>query len=174
MGLSKGAIELMKENGYRWKTDSGVLTFERSADSKAFIIVLAVFLSIGLIIIGNFVPLFSLLIIILVWWIAYHQIRKRQKSSIFKLDFRKKCFEIDGYRRPIADITNLHLHSVFVDEYTSAHKGTSKEYEISIELVTQKEGFKVLSFRSDNEKPHPEVHEIFERIKTMLKASKNS
>ena len=171
--LSKKAREVLRENDYHIQARAGEIMIRRKSFTRFFIILLTSFLTLGMIVIGQLVPLFGLILLILIWVIAFVQFRNTPKNTTSIINLGNNNFQFQEHRYSVKHISTVNIMSELIDEYASAEKETNEEYLLSISLeIKDGQSFKVFALHSDYREPTQEILEIFEWLKKLLKTSK--
>ena len=175
--LSKEAIEMLEDNGYRVKVADKIITFRKPYDYVGPGILFFLYVLVAL-------PLFSVnywlgagIFILLVIGVFLHRnlISKASTLKLFtrdnKLDFTNK----DGKRWfSFWYVRNLYLRSKFKSEYTSAFKSTSQEYTVTIGVeLRSRQSMDLLYMKSDYEEPSDEMKEVHDLFMDVLRQREN-
>lgn len=175
--LSRKAIDVLAENGYRFKSENNVITIRRSSGIMGIIVlfIITIFLSI---------PVFSAgivygvgLIVIVVGFVLIKRLYFSRKSQL-TIDRNNNTFTaiVDTYYQedqPLTMISSLTLQSKFIDEYTTAAKNSVEEYlvSIAIQLITKEEVI-LFQLKSEQSDPPEEINEIYRLLENAIKGAK--
>ncbi|MEP1034044.1 hypothetical protein [Ekhidna sp.] len=177
MILSKKAQDMLEYNGYSYKTHDNQHVFKHSAiDSIGLTIILMIttLLVIALMIYNLFLGIGALLLSLFI----FAPIVKRSKGkSQLKIDIAQEVLKINEGESKITkgfnEIMGVYTHSKFVDEYSSAFKSTSKEYQITIGLeIDQQQIIPLFKLIADHEKPSKEANEVHDFLESVLRNRK--
>lgn len=175
--LSRGAIDLLGENGYSFKSKDGKITIKHRVGYMGAIVLLFVTLFLA-------IPVFSAgiiygvaLIVVVVGFIIIKRLFFSKKSSL-TIDLNNKTFTaiVGTYYqedKPLTMISAITLQSTFIDEYTTAARNSIEEYLVSIriQLIT-KEEITLFQLKSDQSEPTPEVNEVYSLLEDTVKNAK--
>ena len=176
--LSKGAVHLLEENGYSFKSKDGKIIIKRRSSYMGAIVLLFVTLFLS-------IPVFSagtiygvILIGGVLGAIIIRKIFFSQKSSL-TIDLNQKTFTaiVGTYYQEdqsLKMISAIKLSSKFVDEYTTAARNSVEEHLISIaiQLIT-KEELTLFHLKSEQSEPTPEVNELYDLLENVVKNAKS-
>ncbi len=176
--LSKGAVLLLEENGYSFKSKDGKVNIKRRSGFMGAIVLLFVTLFLS-------IPVFSagtiygvILIGGVLGAIMIRRIFFTQKSSL-TIDLNQKTFTaiVGTYHQEdqsLKMISAIKLNSKFVDEYTTAARNSVEEYlvSIAIQLIT-KEEITLFHLKSEQSEPTAEVNELYEFLENVVKEAKS-
>jgi len=175
--LSKGAIDLLEENNYSFKSKDGKVTIKRRYSYMGAFVLLFVTLFLS-------IPVFSagtiygvVLIGGVIGAIVIRRLFFTQKSNLTINLYSKTFTAIVGtYHQedqPLKMISAITMHSQFVDEYTTAAKNSVEEYLVSIriQLIT-KEELTLLQLKSNQSEPTEEINEIYAMLEGLVKEAK--
>lgn len=175
--LSRGAIDLLGENGYSFKSKDGKITIKRRNSYMGAIVLLFVTLFLS-------IPVFSagaiygvILISSVVGAIVIRKIFFAKRSSL-TIDLNNNTFTaiVGTYYQedqPLTMISAITLQSQFIDEYTTAARNSVEEYLVSIriQLIT-KEEITLFQLKSDQSEPTEEVNEVYAMLENAVKGAK--
>ena len=175
--LSRGAIDLLGENGYSFKSKDGKVTIKRSNSFMGAIVLLFVTLFLS-------IPVFSagaiygvILIGGVVGAIVIRKIFFAKRSSL-SIDLNNNTFTaiVGTYYQedqPLTMISAITLQSQFIDEYTTAARNSVEEYLVSIriQLIT-KEEVTLFQLKSEQSEPTDEVNEVYAMLENAVKGAK--
>lgn len=175
--LSRGAIDLLGENGYSFKSKDGKVTIKRRNSYMGTIVLLFVtlFLSIPVFSAGTIYGI--ILIGGVVGAIVIRRIFFAKKSSL-TIDLNNNTFTaiVGTYYQedqPLTMISAITLQSQFIDEYTTAARNSVEEYLVSIriQLIT-KEEVTLFQLKSEQSEPTEEVNEVYGLLENAVKGAK--
>ncbi|WP_424962679.1 hypothetical protein [Ekhidna sp.] len=175
--LSRGAIDLLGENGYSFKSKDGKVTIKRRNSYMGAIVLLFVTLFLS-------IPVFSagaiygvILIGGVVGAIVIRKIFFAKRSSL-SIDLTNNTFTaiVGTYYQedqPLTMISAITLQSQFIDEYTTAARNSVEEYLVSIriQLIT-KEEVTLFQLKSEQSEPTEEVNEVYAMLENAVKGAK--
>ncbi|GAB4237355.1 MAG: hypothetical protein Tsb0034_12420 [Ekhidna sp.] len=171
--LSKEAIRLLEDNGYRVRISDKEIVFKKPYDYIGPIIILLIFGFIALPLFAYSYWLGALLLILVLLGIYFHRtlISKASKMKIFPARKHIDIYQRSGKRWfSFNYIEHAFLHSKFQAEYSSAFKSTSQEFKIVIGLkLLSGETIEVFAFLSDYEEPNKEINEVHDFLLSVLK-----
>ena len=175
--LSKKAVLILEENGYKLKWNESVISFKRSPGFMGAIVLLIIALF------GS-IPLFAAgigfglgLIALTLGGIFVRRMYFSDRSS-FKVDTMQKTFtaKIGTYYQedqPLSMISTIALHSQFIDEYVTAARNSVEEYLISIRIqLINKEEITLFKLKSEQSEPSSEINEIYQFLEDSVKVAK--
>lgn len=175
--LSKKAIRLLEDNGYRFRNKDNKIIFKRATEYISIIVV-----SFILLIVATPLFLFNTLLAWLTIFLGIGGLVVRFKYFSKKMNFTvnllTKKFDffdntIELERQSLSYAKKIIIHSKFVSEYSSSFKSTSEEHEISIRIVLLSGSmFTLFKFHSDYEKPSEEIMEVHDFVKNLIRWTK--
>lgn len=171
--LSKAAIEMLEDNGYRVKATDKLITFKKPYDFVGPGILFFLFALVAL-------PLFNFnywlgagIFIFLVLSVYLHKnlLSKASTLKLFTRDNKLEFINKDGKRWfSFWYVRNLYLKSKFKGEYTSSFKNTSQEFLITLGVeFRSKQNMDLLFVKSDYKEPNDEMKEIHELFMDVLR-----
>lgn len=175
--LSKDAIHLLAENGYKFKPNESGVSFKRSPGVMGAIVLMIITLFAS-------IPFFAAgviygvgLIFIVIGGIVIRRIYFSDHSR-FNVDNARNTFsaKIGTYfqdDQPLSMISTIVLHSQFVDEYVTAARNSVEEHLISIRIqLMNKEEITLFKLKSDKSEPSSEINEIYHFLEKSIKLAK--
>ena len=177
--LSKGALHLLEENGYSFKSKDGKVTIKHRSSIMGAVVLLFVTLFLS-------IPVFSagtLYGIILIGGVLGAIMIRRiyfTKKSSLTIDLHANTFTaiVGTYYQedqPLKMISAIRLNSRFVDEYTTAANNSVEEHQITIAVqLISKEELTLFQFKSTQSEPTPEVNEIYNMLEDAVKGAKSA
>ena len=136
--LSKKAIRLLEDNGYRYLQKGRTITFKRAFDyvSIIVVVVLTLLIAFPLFLFNTFLGVLTIVLALGTLIARYTYFAKKMK---FVIDLPTQKFNFsDNYislsNQSLSYASKIILNSKFKDEYTSAFKTTSEEHAITIRL----------------------------------------
>lgn len=175
--LSRNAIDVLAENGYKFKISESVTSFKRSPGIMGAIVIMIItlFASIPLFasgIIYGIGLIASVLGAIIIYRIYFSD------HSRFNVNNSQKTFsaKIGTYYQddqPLTMISSIVLHSQFIDEYVTAAKNSVEEHLISIRIqLMNKEEITLFKLKSGQSEPSQEINEIYQFLEKTVKLAK--
>ena len=175
--LSKKAIRVLEDNGYKYKQSDEFILFRKSTEYISIIVVSVIGLIIAfpLFIFNTFLGILTLLLVAAGIVFRYKYYSKKMVFSINlktqKFNFLDHVIELENQSLSFA--SKIILHSRFKDEYTSAFKNTSEEHHITIGMeLLSGSMFTIFRFYSDYSKPSEEMLEVYKLVKKLIHFSK--
>ncbi|MEP5611313.1 MAG: hypothetical protein ABJP45_03655 [Cyclobacteriaceae bacterium] len=176
--LSKKAIHVLEDNGYKFKKTDNLIVFKRATEYTSIVVVSFIILIVaGPLFIIN--PLLAWLTIILGAAGLYVRFKYYSKKMNFTANLTTKKFDffdnsIELERQSLSFAKKLIIHSRFVSEYSSSFKSTSEEHEISMRIqLLSGSIFTLFKFHSDYEEPSEEMMEVHDFVKNLIKWTRN-
>ena len=171
--LSKAAIEMLEDSGYRVKVTDKLIVFRKPYDFVGPGIIFFLFALCAL-------PLFSFnywlgagtfITLVLAVYLHRNLVSKASTLKLFtrenKLEFKNKDGKIWF---SFWYVRNLYIRSKFKSEYTSAFKNTSQEFIVSIGVELRSRQTKDLLFMtSDYQEPSQEMNEVHDLFMDVLR-----
>ena len=176
--LSKEAVELLLDNGYRIKASAQKIVIKRPYDYVGPFILLFLFAIISLPLFGYSYWLGALVFALLIVGIYLHR-NLVSKASSLRIDLNNSKIEINNKkgRRWFTTwyIRNIFIRSTFKSEYTSSFKSTSQEFLIVIGVELKSgESIDFIHLLSDYREPSDPMNEVHNFLKTNLSKKQNS
>ena len=174
--LGKKALDMLNYNGYSIRYGSNEVSFMHSSTDRIGLIsmmVLCAFISFFLFTVQPFVGLGALLICGLIFAPLLKRSVGKLAMSINKQDQNISVHsDSNSSMIPFDQVSGIFTRSTFVDEYSSAFKSTSKEYQVTIgfEMDNQKL-LPIFRLISDHEKPSKEMDEVVSFLQSEIKKS---
>ena len=175
--LSKKAIGLLAENGYKFRFNETEVTFKRSPGIMGAIVIMIITLFAS-------IPLFAVgiiygigLIVAVLGALIIRRVFFSDQSS-FKVNTDTKTFsaKVGTYfqeDQPLTMISTIVLHSQFIDEYVTAARNSVEEHLISIRIqLMNKEEITLFKLKSDQSEPSHEINEIYQFLEESVKLAK--
>ena len=171
--LSKEAIEMLEDNGYRVKVMDKIITFKKPYDYIGPGILFFLYALVALPVFNVNYWLGAGLFIVLVVGVFLHRnlISKASTLKLFTRDNKLEFINKDGKRWfSFWYVRNLYIKSKFKSEYTSAFKSTSKEYAVTLGVeLRSKQSMNLLFMKSDYEEPSEEMKEVHDLFMDVLR-----
>ncbi len=171
--LSKAAIEMLEDSGYRVKVTDKLITFKKPYDYVGPAILFFLFALCALPLFGYSYWLGAGIFITLVLGVYLHRnlISKASTLKLFtrdnKLEFKNKDGKIWF---SFWYVRNLYIRSKFKSEYTSAFKNTSQEFIVSIGVELRSRQTKdLLYMTSDYKEPSEQMNEVHDLFMDVLR-----
>lgn len=163
---------MLEYNGYSYKNEDNQYIFKHSAlDAIGLSIVLLItaLIVIAIMFINIFIGLGALALSLLI----FAPIVKRSKGrSSLIIDPAGQLLKIQENERTInkafGDVQGVFTHSMFVDEYSSAFKSTSKEFRITIGLEVVGRKIPLFMLIGDHTKPSKEMNEVHDFLESVI------
>lgn len=175
--LSKKAIHLLEDNGYKFKKTDNLIVFKRATEYTSIVVVSVIILIVaGPMFIFN--ALLAWLTILLGAAGLYVRFKYYSKKMNFTVNLLTKKFDffdnqIELERQSLSFAKKLIIHSRFVSEYSSAFKSTSEEHEVSMRIqLLSGSIFTLFKFHSDYEEPSEHMMEVHDFVKRLIKWTK--
>ncbi|WP_436514438.1 hypothetical protein [Ekhidna sp. To15] len=168
---------MLEYNGYSFKSKDQKYVFKHSSiDSIGLSVILLIvtFVVIVLMVYNAFIGVGALVLSLLIF--APIVKRSKGKSSLV-IDASQEVLQHNEndikVTKGFSDIASVYMHSMFVDEYSSAFKSTSKEYQVTIGLEI--DGRKVPLFKliADHAKPSKEMNAVHDFLETVIRKNNN-
>ncbi len=175
--LSQEALDVLEENGYRFKAKGSQVSIIRSPGVMGAIVVMiiALFASIPIFSLGAVYGVGFILAVLAV--IILRRVYFSDRSN-FLMNQESKTFsaKIGTYYeddQPMTMISSIVLHSQFIDQYVTAARNSVEEHLISIriQLIT-KEDITLLKLKSEHAEPTAAINEIYHFLEDAVKDSK--
>lgn len=175
--LSKKALNLLGDNGYKFKKTDDLIVFRRATEYTSIVVVSFILLIVSLPIFffNAYLGWLTIAIGIIGLVVRFKYFTKKMNFTVNlktqKFDFHDNTIELEN--QSLSYAAKILIHSKFVSEYTSSFKSTSEEHEISI-IVQLLSGsmLTIFKFHSDYEKPSDEIMEVHDLIKDLIKWTK--
>ena len=175
--LSKEAIEMLEDNGYRIKVTDKLITFKKPYDYIGPGILFFLFALVALPLFNTNYWLGAGIFIILVIGVFLHRnlISKASTLKLFTRDNKLEFINKDGKRWfSFWYVRNLFIKSKFKSEYTSAFKSTSQEYAVTIGVeLRSRQTLNLLFMKSDYKEPTDEIKEVHNLFMEVLRQKEN-
>ena len=175
--LSKKAIRVLENNGYKFVYKNHLITFKRATDYIGIIVIGFITLFFGgtLMIFSSFLGYLTFVLGIGGIIVRQRYFSKKMNFAANlktqKFDFFDNAIELE--HQSLSYTSKIIIHSRFVDEYTSSFKTTSEEHEISIRIeLLSGSMFTLFRFQSDHAKPSDEIMEIYKFMKKLIRWTK--
>ncbi|WP_370088425.1 hypothetical protein [Ekhidna sp.] len=176
--LSKGAVHLLEENGYSFKSKDGKVIIKHRSSYMGAVVLLFVtlFLSIPVFSAGTIygIALIGIVLGTIIISKIYFAKRSSLTMDLNQNTFTAKVGTFYQEDQPLKMISEIKLSSKFVDEYTTAARNSVEEHliSISIQLIT-KEEVTLFHLKSDQSEPTPEINELYELLESAVKEAKS-
>lgn len=175
--LSKKAIRLLEDNGYKFKKKDRIIIFKRAAEYISIVVVTFIILIIAapLFLFNSILAWLTILLGIGGLFVRHKYFSKKMNFTVNlitkKFDFFDNVIVLE--RQSLSYAKKLIIHSRFVSEYASSFKNTSEEHEISIRIqLLSGSMFTLFKFHSDYEKPSREIMEVHDFVKNLIRWTK--
>jgi|GEM_PF-4798988 len=173
--LSQEAIDLLEKNDYQFRWYSKVLTIKRGIGTRFLIISFTILFNIVAIAFALYLDyIFGGILLVVINLAAFGTYSKTTGRTSIRMDFMSGFLVIGNYKSSFSEIDNAEVTSKLVDEYTSAHKETSKEYQVTLTLYFKDGTHKnILTFIADYQEPTKEmleVRDVFKNLKNIQKS----
>ena len=172
--LSKKAIRLLEDNGYKFRKKDKIIVFKRATEYISIVVVTFIILIIAapLFLFNSLLAWLTIILGIAGLFVRHKYFSKKMNFTVNlltkKFDFFDNVIELE--RQSLSYARKLIIHSRFVSEYSSSFKSTSEEHEISIRLeLLSGSMFTLFRFHSDYEEPSEEIMEIHDFVKNLIK-----
>ena len=170
--LSKDAVEVLEDNGYRIKISSLKIVLKRPYDYIGPFILLFLFGIISLPLFGYSYWLGALVFALLIVGIYLHR-NLISKASTLKINLNAAKVEINNKKGnrwfTTWYIRNIFIRSTFKSEYTSSFKSTSQEFLVVIGVQLKSgESVDLIHMLSDYKEPSEQMNEIHDFMKSVL------
>ena len=175
LSLGKKALDMLDYNGYSFMRDQNKISFKHSSSDRVGLIimlVLCLFVSVFLFSIQLIVGLGALLVCVLIFTPLLSRSVGKLAMSINKKDEWISINQPDthSFKIPFNQVAGIFTRSKFVDEYSSAFKSTSKEYQVTIGLeMDDRKLIPIFKLIADHEKPSKEMNEVAEFLRSEIK-----
>ena len=171
--LSKAAIEMLEDNGYRVKVTDKLITFKKPYDYVGPAILFFLYVLVALPLFGYSYWLGAGIFILLVVGVYLHR-NLVSKASTLKLYTRDNKLEFknrEGKRWfSFWYVRNLYIRSKFKSEYTSAFKNTSQEFIVTIGVeFRSRQSMDLIYMSSDYKEPSEEMNEVHHLFMEVLR-----
>jgi len=175
--LSKAAVDLLNDNGYRIKVSPSKILIKRPYDYIGPFIILFLFSIISLPLFGFSYWLGAFVFALLIVGIYLHR-NLVSKASTLKIDLNSLKIELNnkkGKRWFTAwYVREIFIRSNFKGEYTSSFKSTSQEFLVVIGVVLKSgESVDFIHMLSDYKEPNDPMNEIHDFLKSILSKKEN-
>lgn len=159
--LSKQALNLLSENGYRFKSEDRMIRIKHSSSDRLFLALLGSFLSLGCIAFAFAAPVTGIITLLIVLAIFVTSFLRTPGKTLLVIDLKNNSFRLNDFQEKLSKVTSIEIQSKFIGEYSSAFKKTTEEHRIRI-IITFKgdQKFTVVSVQSDYAEPSEELLEI--------------
>ncbi len=173
--LSKKAIELLEDNGYRYRKKDRTITIKRPYDYVGPGILFFLFALVALPLFSIYYWLGALIFSLLVVGVYLHR-NLISKASTLSINPREGNMEYVDKKGRVKFtfwyIRNLFIKSKFKSEYSSAFKNTSQEFIVTLGIETRSRQFMdLLYLKSDYQEPSEEMNEIHDFFKDIFRPS---
>jgi len=171
--LSKKAVEMLEDSGYRVKITDKLITFKKPYDYVGPAILFFLFALIALPLFGYNYWLGTGIFITLVLAVYLHR-NLLSKASTLKLFTRENKLEFKNRDGKVWFsfwyVRNIYIRSKFKSEYSSAFKNTTQEFIVSLGVELRSKQTKDLLFMtSDYQEPSIEMNEIHDLFMDALR-----
>ena len=175
--LSRKAIDVLAENGYKFQSNQNGVTFKRSPGIMGAVVVMIITLFAS-------IPLFAAGLIYGIGLIAgvlgaliirgvYFSDRSSFKLNRAQNTFSAKVGTFHQDDKPLTMISTIVLHSQFIDEYVTAARNSVEEHLISIGIqLMNKEEITLFKLKSDQSEPSKEINELYRFLEDSVKVAK--
>jgi len=175
--LSRKAIDVLAENGYKFQSTQNSASFRRSPGIMGGIVIMIITLFASIPVFAAGVLYGAGLIAAVLGAIIIRRIYFSDRSS-FQLDREQKTFsaKVGTFHqedKPLKMISTIVLHSQFIDEYVTAARNSVEEHLISIGIqLMNKEEITLFKLKSDQSEPTKEINELYHFLEESVKMAK--
>ena len=173
LALSLESVIALEDHGYKSLFSNQLVQFKKNYDLIGPFILFFMYALIALPLFDYSYWLGAAVFICLVLGIYFHrnltsktskiQFDKKNESITFSSASGDRCVEF-------AEVSGVFIKSKYLGTYSSANKGTSEEYGISIGVeLTEGETLTLFSYKSDYQQPSREIMEVHDYVKSVLK-----
>lgn len=171
--LSKAAIEMLEDNGYRVKVADKLITFKKPYDYVGPGILFFLFALVALPLFNTNYWLGAGIFIALVIGVFLHRnlLSKASTLKLFTRDNKLEFIDREGKKWfSFWYVRNIFIKSKFKSEYTSSFKSTSQEFTVTIGVeLRSKQAMSLLFLKSDYEEPPEEMKEVHDLFMDVLR-----
>ncbi|MEP1096730.1 MAG: hypothetical protein ABJG78_16555 [Cyclobacteriaceae bacterium] len=172
--LSKKAIHLLEDNGYKFKMADNLITFKRATEYTSIVVVSFIVLIVAapLFIFNSLLAWLTIILGAAGLYVRFKYYSKKMNFTVNlttkKFDFFDNSIELE--RQSLSFAKKLIIHSRFISEYSSSFKNTSEEHQISMRIqLLSGSIFTLFKFHSDYEEPSEEMMEVHDFVKNLIK-----
>ncbi len=177
MDLGKRALDMLDYNGYSLKHNQHEILFKHSSTDQIGLIImliLCVLVSLFLVSVQLIVGIVSLMVTGLIFTPLLRRSVGKLRMLINKEQKLVQISHSDSVssRYSFETVQGIFTRSKFVDEYSSAFKSTSKEYQVTIGLELENDNLiPIFKLISDHSTPSKEMDEVAEFLKCTINQS---